>query len=308
MCPADTPSESAYLEYQGALVDAGLLIRTGASGVYGLSGWFEDVIERFERYVTQVGKHLNPEVVRFPPLMNRRSYQKTNHLETFPHLVGSVHSFMGNENDHEELIRKKSSGEDWSKQLQATEVMLTPAACYPLYPTATGTLPERGRTIDLRAFVFRHEPSADPARMQVFRQREYVCLGSPQQALKHRDYWLERAGEMLRAVGLDATPVVANDPFFGRGGRVMAESQREQTLKYELVVPITSADSPTAVASSNYHLDLFGRAFAIKSADGAVAHSACVGFGLERIALALFKKHGFDSALWPAEVRGILDL
>lgn len=308
MCPMEIPLEDAFLEYRGALFDAGLLIPTGVPGVYGLSGRFEDVIERFERYVTRMGKHLNPEVVRFPPLLNRSSYQKTNHLETFPNLVGSVHSFMGGEHDHRELIRKKSSGEDWSKELEATEVVMTPAACYPLYPTATGTLPERGRTFDLRAFVFRHEPSADPARMQIFRMREYVCLGSPQQALNHRDYWLERAREMLRAVGLEASPVVANDPFFGRGGRVLAESQREQTLKFELVVPIASAESPTAVASSNYHLDLFGRVFGIKSADGAVAHSACVGFGLERIALALFKKHGFDTARWPAEVRGILDL
>jgi len=300
--------EDAFLEYRGALFDAGLLIPTGVPGVYGLSGRFEDVIERFERYVTRMGKHLNPEVVRFPPLLNRSSYQKTNHLETFPNLVGSVHSFIGGEQDHRELISKKSNGEDWSKELEATEVVMTPAACYPLYPTAAGTLPERGRTIDLRAFVFRHEPSADPARMQIFRMREYVCLGSPQQALNHRDYWLERAREMFRAIGLEASPVVANDPFFGRGGRVLAESQREQTLKFELVVPIASAGSPTAVASSNYHLDLFGRAFGIKSADGAVAHSACVGFGLERIALALFKKHGFDSARWPAEVRGILDL
>ena len=83
--------------------------------------------------------------------------------------------------------------------------MLTPAACYPLYPTATGTLPDGGRTVDLRSFVFRHEPSADPARMQIFRQREYVRLGTPEQALAHRDYWLERGEEMLLAVGLDVT-------------------------------------------------------------------------------------------------------
>ena len=54
-------------------------------------------------------------------------------------------------------------------------------------------------------------------------------------------------------------------------------------------MPITSAEKPTAVVSTNYHLDHFGVPFGIKTADGAVAHSACVGFGLERIALALFK-------------------
>lgn len=308
MCPIESPWDTAYQKYQGELVEAGLLVLTGAQGVYGLSGRFEDVVERFERYVTRMGADARPEVVRFPPLLSRRDYLKTDHLETFPNLMGSVHSFLGNDQGLPELTRKKAGGEDWSRDLAATEVMMTPAACYPLYPTATGTLPEGGRTVDLRAFVFRHEPSADPARMLIFRQREYVRLGSAQEALEHRDYWLKRAEGMLRAIGLEPTPVVANDPFFGRGGRVMAATQREQVLKYELVVPVASVDKPTAVVSSNCHLDHFGHAFDIKSADGAVAHSACVGFGLERIALALFKKHGFDSAKWPADVRGVLEL
>ena len=51
-----------------------------------------------------------------------------------------------------------------------------------------------------------------------------------------------------------------------------------------------------------------GVAFDIRTHDGAVAHSACVGFGLERIALALFKTHGLDVSGWPLEVRNVLDL
>lgn len=308
MCLKETSLDVDYREYQAALVAAGHLIRSDVPGVYGLGGKFEAIVEGFERYVTRMGKHLNPEVVRFPPLLSRSGYQKTEHLETFPNLMGSVHSFSGGDQDHLELVRRKESGEDWSRMLGATEVMMTPAACYPLYPTVTGTLPAGGRTVDLRAFVFRHEPSQDPARMLVFRQREFVRLGSPQEALNHRDYWLGRGEEMLRALGLDASPVVANDPFFGRGGRVMAATQREQTLKYELVVPIASSERPTAVASSNCHLDHFGRAFAIRSSDGEVAHTACIGFGLERIALALLRKHGLDSGHWPVDVRGELDL
>jgi seryl-tRNA synthetase len=156
--------------------------------------------------------------------------------------------------------------------------------------------------------VFRHEPSDDPARMQIFRMREFVRIGTPEQALNHRNEWLRRAEEMLRAVGLDVQPVIANDPFFGRGGRVMAATQREQELKYELVAPIASKESPTAVASCNYHLDHFGIAFDIRTHDGAVAHSGCVGFGLERVALALFEKHGFEPAQWPPSVRNVLEL
>lgn len=299
--------EAAHREYRAELVAAGLLIRYGVDGVYGLGGTFEGVIEKLGRLVSRTGADLSPEVVRFPPLLGRGDYLRTDHLDGFPNLIGSVHSFAGNDRGHQQLLRTKAEGGDWSRELQATDLMLCPAACYPLYPTVAGTLPSRGRIVDLRGFVFRREPSCDPARMQMFRQHEFVRLGTPQQALAHRDEWLARGEALLRSVGLDPVRVVANDPFFGRGGRVMVATQREQALKYELVVPIATAASPTAVVSSNCHLDHFGVAFGIRTSDGAVAHSACVGFGLERIALALFRKHGFDPAGWPHAVRAVLD-
>lgn len=309
MCLSHDPVDEAYKQYQKELLEAGILLSSGVPGVYGLSGLFEDIVEAFERYVTHMGKGLNPEVFRFPPIINRNTYLATDHIETFPDLMGSVHSFMGKEKDHIKMVQKKEDGEDWTQDLSATEVMMVPAACYPLYPTAANTvLPEEGRIVDLRAFVFRHEPSPDPARMQIFRQREYVRLGTPEQAHSHRDYWLKQGEEMLRSVGLDVQPVVANDPFFGRGGRVMAATQKEQELKYELVVPVASTEKLTAVTSSNYHLDHFGHEFNIQTPDGNEAHTACVGFGLERITLALLKKHGFNPEQWPSEVKNVLEL
>jgi seryl-tRNA synthetase len=302
------PTTVADNSYLGELTEAGLLISLGVPGLYGHSGQFEDIIERFERYVTRRGAHLNAEVMRFPAIFNREHYLKTTHIETFPDLMGSVHSFTGNERDHAVLLARRSQGEDWTRDLAPTEVMMTPAACYPLYPTATGVLPEGGRVVDLRSFVFRHEPSIDPARMQIFRQREYVRLGTPEEALAHRNYWLDLGQEILNDVGLDVTRVLANDPFFGRGGRVMAATQKEQDLKYELVIPIASPDKPTAITSCNYHLDHFGHAFDIKTFDGQTAHTACIGFGLERIALALFKVHGFDPDQWPTDVKSVLGL
>jgi seryl-tRNA synthetase len=313
MCIADDFSKddsitAAHRKYRTELVAAGLLIPLGVPGVYGRSGVFEGVIEHFERFVTEAGAEFQPEVMHFPPLLARQHYLGTDHIQSFPNLMGSVHTFTGNERDHLALLQKKEDGEDWTENLTATDVMLNPAACYPLYPTARGVLPANGRTVDLRSFVFRHEPSIDPARMQIFRQREFVCLGTPEQALAHRNYWLKRGEEMLLALGLDVRPVVANDPFFGRGGRMMAATQKEQDLKYELVAPVASTEKLTAIASANCHLDHFGHAFGIQTADGKTAHSACVGFGLERIALALFRAHGFDPARWPGAVKRVLAL
>ena len=66
------------------------------------------------------------------------------------------------------------------------------------------------------------------------------------------------------------------------------------------MAPIGSDERPTAIISLNYHQDHFGHLFGIRTADGEVAHTACVGFGLERIALALYRRHGFDRATWSA--------
>lgn len=300
MCVSDV---DPYEAYRDELVAAGLLIPSGVPGVFGLGGDFEGVVEAFERLVTREGADLGAEVHRYPPIFNRAHYTAMDHIRNFPDLLGSVHSFVGKDAEHKELVRKLEAGEDWTQELAPAAVMLIPAACYPLYPTATGTLPKAGRVVDLRSFVFRHEPSKDPARMQIFRQREYVRLGTEEEAVAHRDEWIRRGLAILRSLGLPVESVVANDPFFGRGGRLAKATQREQALKFELVVPICSTEKPTAITSCNYHRDYFGHAFDIRTADGEPAHTACVGFGLERVTLALFKTHGFKLERWPAEVR-----
>ena len=65
---------------------------------------------------------------------------------------------------------------------------------------------------------------------------------------------------------------------------------------------------PTACLSFNYHQDHFGKVWNIARHDGEVAHTACVGFGLERITLALFRHYGFNAAAWPVFVRKALRL
>jgi hypothetical protein len=59
------------------------------------------------------------------------------------------------------------------------------------------------------------------------------------------------------------------------------------------------------VLSFNYHQDLFGGLYGI-NIDGETAHTGCVGFGMERVTLALLKTHGLDPIKWPASVRAKL--
>jgi seryl-tRNA synthetase len=290
------------------LFESGLLIDTGVDGLYGRSGEFEGVIAAFERLIDTFGGADGAEAIRFPPGMNRAYFEKSGYMKSFPQLAGTVHSFCGNDHDHLGLLQCMEEGKDWTKTQQATDIALTPAACYPLYPTIAkrGPLPATGGLYDLQSYCFRHEPSRDPARQQLFRMREYVCMGTETHVTEFRQTWMDRGVEMMKSVGLDVEIDVANDPFFGRAGRLLANNQRDQNLKFELLIPVTSQINKTACMSFNYHQDAFGAKWGLNLEDGSVAHTACVGFGLERIALALFAQHGLNTGEWPEHVRKAL--
>jgi seryl-tRNA synthetase len=300
------PIAEARAAFRGELFDAGLLVPTGVDGLYGRSGVFEDVVDAIDREVVAAGAGEHATRLRFPPIMPREVFERTDYLASFPNLAGSVHTFGGGDAEHAALLAKHERGEDWTTSLEPAGVMLQPAACHPLYPLNTGRLPVDGRRYDVYGYCFRHEPAIDPARLQSFRMHEYVYLGDPDAAFAHRETWIARGMTVLEALGLEAEPVVANDPFFGRVGRILANNQREEVLKIELVVSLYGDENVTAIVSSNLHRDHFGVNFGIETADGAVAHSACVGFGMERIALAMFRKHGLDPAQWAPSLRGRL--
>lgn len=300
-----TPDQDAFLE---ELVAAGLLVRTGVHGVYGRSGVFEAIRNGFDELVTRTAIPDEAESLRFPPVLPRRNLESTGYLKSFPHLAGTVFSFEGTEAQASQMFEAASAHEDWSEHQHQTDLVLMPAACYPVYPAmaARGPLPEGGVTIDPGgAYVFRHEPSGDPARLQMFHMRELVRVAEPDTVATWRDAWRDRAIDLLRGLGLDANFDVATDPFFGRRGRMMAASQREQELKFEILVQI-AGDEPTAVASFNYHQDHFATTYGIETSTGEVAHTACLGFGHERIVLALLRTHGLDPEAWPADVRAEL--
>jgi len=291
------------IAFHQGLVEHGLIVPAGVNGVFARGRVFEDVLERFNSMVSQVAGDDGAETMTFPPTIDRRIIEKTNYMDSFPHLVGAVYSFFGKELAARQMSEHVHAGESWSEYLSMTDVCLNPAACYPVYPTFSGTVPPEGRLVTLLGWVFRHEPSLEPTRMQAFRIREYVRCGTPDQVVEWRNVWLQRGVELLKSLGLPARSDVASDPFFGKGGKMLATSQLEQQLKFEVLVPVISEEKPTAVCSFNYHQDKFGEAFDIKTPDGQTANTACLGFGLERVTMALFQTHGFDPQAWPADVR-----
>jgi seryl-tRNA synthetase len=292
-----TPEQAEFLE---ELIDARLLVPSGVPGVYGRGRDFEAILEGLDAAVTRAAADDRAEPLRFPPVLPRQQIEASGYLESFPHLAGAVFAFEGTE----------AEAHNWAEEVQMSDLMLAPAVCYPVYPAiaSRGPLAPGGVTVDVGAgYAFRHEPSGDPSRMQSFHIRELVRIGEPEAVAAWRDAWRDRSIELLRGLGLDAGFDVAADPFFGRAGRMLAASQREQELKFEILVPVRG-EEPSAIASFNYHREHFASTYGLELAGGGVAHTACLGFGLERVVLALLAAHGLDPHGWPEDVRAELEL
>lgn len=278
----------------------------GVDGLYAQGAVFADVVGALSRLIRRAGGDEEAVELRFPAVMARTDFVRTGYLRSFPSLVGSVDTFLGDDRAHRELLAALARDDGWADHLVPAEAVLCSAACHPLYPTLSGVVGADARRFDIVGTVFRHEPSTDPARMQSFHMHERVLVGSPQAALGHGERWQLRAMEVLGALGLDVRSSVAHDPFFGRIGALLAASQTESGLKTEVLGATGPEGDASALASVNLHEDHFGKAFGVQLDDGAPAHSACAGFGLERVTLALLWEHGLLPEAWPTDVRAQL--
>jgi len=290
-------------------ITSSILQPTAANGVQGRTAVFEDVIGGLTALITR-HRPIGAEVLRFPPVMSRALLEKSGYLKSFPHLLGCVSSMTGTEAKIRALVEGRADGQEWVEALAATDLVLTPAACYQVYPivAARGDVSVSGTVVDVESYCFRRETSSELGRMQAFRMREYVCIGAPETALEFREAWKARAENLATQLGLPFTLAPASDPFFGRAGKLMAVNQVEQALKFELLIPVNSEEAPTACMSFNYHQDHFGTTWGLRTDDGAVAHTACAAFGLDRLTIALFATHGLDLEAWPRSVRDALGL
>src|SRR6202023_855593 len=152
-------------------------------------------------------------------------------------------------------VERYEAGADWTPALAAADLVLSPAACYPVYPLAAsrGSVPANGLIFDVACDCFRREPSKMLDRLQSFRMREYVRIGTPAQVDEFRRAWMGKAQTVAAQLGLSWRIETASDPFFGRGGKLMAMSQVEQALKFELLIPVRSAGEPTPSMVLKYH-------------------------------------------------------
>src|SRR5580698_6816386 len=127
-----------------------LLLPTGIDGVYTRTAAFETVVEALSALIS---RHREPgtEVLRFPPVMSRRQVEKSGYLKSFPHFLGCVCCLGGEESEIRNSVERSEAGEDWTDGLAAADLVLSPAACYPVYPlvASRGSVPAKGLVFDV---------------------------------------------------------------------------------------------------------------------------------------------------------------
>ena len=187
---------------------------------------------------------------------------------------------------------------------------LQPAVCDCCYYTLEGARELKDHFYTTANRVFRNERSATNQldRLTNFTVRDIMFVGTEEYVLEARQQMIDRLSRFLVSLGVNAKIETANDPFFANESAMKSVFQNAHRLKYELLAYIPHLDREIATGSINLHTDFFGRAFDIEAADGSVAHSGCIGVGMERMTYALFCQHGADLGDWPQPVLSFLGL
>src|ERR1700682_5447167 len=193
-----------------------LFHKMGADGVYARTALYEDMVERLAAMITR-HRGPNTEGMHSRPVMTRPQLEKSGYLKSFPNLLGCGCGLHGTEREIHSAVSRFDAGGDWTTSLSPSALVLSPAACYPVYPIAAarGPLPSGGLRFDVAADCFRAEPSRHLDRVQAFRVREYVCIGSAGDVSAFRERWMMRAQSIARDLGLPFKVDHASDPFFG---------------------------------------------------------------------------------------------
>jgi hypothetical protein len=172
--------------------------------------------------------------------------------------------------------------------------VLTPAACYHVYPHLAGRALEAPLAVTTRNRCFRNETRYEPLRRQwCFNMRELVFVGSAAEVKASLDLARAAAERMLARLGLAVQWTAATDPFFQPTRSARCLMQQIAPIKVEAVYR-----GELALGSCNFHQDHFGRTYAI-ARDGRPSCSGCLAFGLERLLYAVIDTHGPDPQSWP---------
>lgn len=248
-----------------------------------------------------------PREEAYPNVIPIESLWQANHLSGFPehlHLVSHLDSdveVLDAFSARARQFKVEAVSHDDTPQA-ASRLAHNPSTCYHCYALRAGRDigPDQAITAITRCHRYEAINHRQPGRLLEFSMREIIFLGSPDYVRETRVRSLELVEQMVRDWSLYGALVTANDPFFSSDFTHKTGQQHRLGMKYEY-----KADMPPhpsiSILSSNLHGPTFSKAFGITQNRHPI-NTGCIGFGLERMALALIAQHGPDLTVWPASL------
>ncbi len=309
--PADWRGEDA----QPALEARGDVRRLGP-GLFAFGGAFLAVRAALDTLVQAIAARQGAAELAYPPLWPVGVLRDINYFHDFPQLAmlapGVAPDFAARTRFSEAHRRGSGPGaiactaEDG---LAPAANALAPTVCDCCYWLLRGRSDVADAAFTIHGTVFRNESSPAGAleRLTAYTMREVVVIGSEGFVLARREALLAELEALGRGLGLRCTIEAADDPFFCNDALQKGVLQGLARLKHELRV-VAFEGRTFAAGSLNLHNDFFSRSYGYALAGGGTAFSVCMGIGLERLAYALFCRHGLEPERWPAPVRALLGL
>lgn len=292
----------SLLEERGELFSFG-------RGRYGFGPKLVALLEFFDRQLLTDAVKAGAAPHQFPALVGADALERCGYVRSFPHslcFVSHLREDLCAIQDFARGARMDEGGLVLDPEvLGRVECLLPPTVCFHCYAWLQGRRLPGPAAFTARGKCFRYEAGGMRGleRLWDFTMREVIFVGTEALVLAERQKAVERAVELLDEWGLSYEIRSATDPFFIDEYSASA-FQMAFDLKYEVRASLPYKGKTLAVGSFNFHRDHFGRAFDISCAEGAPANTGCVGFGLERLALAFLAQHGLAASDWPAAVAG----
>ena len=260
-----------------------------------------------DAFVLHVAKPAGARREYYPGVMSTHRLNRTNHFSSFPEHVQFVSHLREDLDLLDSFARELRDAGGWTpailgklnRPLADPVVAMNPAVCYHCYASVeNSTIAGEGFVVTAKSRCHRYEAGnhRSLARLLDFTMREVIYVGKPEFVKGERKRGIELVRELVERWGLACWMETANDPFFTNDFEVKAAFQRQNEMKYELRMPLSSGS--LAVASSNFHSVTFGKAFNIL-AGTRPACTGCTAFGLERWVFAVFSQVGLDPEGWP---------
>ncbi len=287
----------------------GQIFRYG-NGRYGLGPHVVALVEAFDRRFLRTVESFSPEAHQFPSIIGGDVLSRCRYIKSFPHSLSLVHHLREDLDAIQGFAEQAEWGGDHlnvkPNSLAQPETLLSPTVCFHCYAWLADSKQPRPRIITARGKCFRFESGSlhGLERLWDFSMRELIFVGPKEFVLEQRQKVIDASTQLLDRWNLSYEIKTATDPFFIDDFSQQSSFQRAFDLKFEVraALPYKPGGS-VAIGSFNIHQDFFGRSFSIGTIDGQPLHTGCVGFGLERVALALIAQHGLDPAGWPPGVR-----